>query len=301
MTSPDTPTDAALPSLLIPKQHAARTPVQPPEALRMLSGLDSKREAPAPNAATRWRWGAGGLVMVLASAAAVGLWQATRSPEARLSAPSTALGNAPVATPMPMGPARLPASSPAPTSAPALIERSIPVPTAAPGPEATRAPAATRATVSVNGRQGGVGAVQPPGANPRAVVQAAQNLQPPRAAATTNAAAPVVARASVGASNRSIPAVGKMPAGQGPDSDVELLEAMVAHIQGLERAAQSPAVPASSARAQSIARLVQECKQLGPEETRACRAQICAGYWGKAEACPTELAPPKGTLPVKPR
>jgi hypothetical protein len=83
----------------------------------------------------------------------------------------------------------------------------------------------------------------------------------------------------------------------GRDSDVDLIAAMVAHLQGTGKA--PPAAQATTTRAAkserpvTIAKLVRDCKRLEGAAAVQCRRQICDGYWGKAQACPARLAPSK--------
>lgn len=89
------------------------------------------------------------------------------------------------------------------------------------------------------------------------------------------------------------------------DPDVDLLAALMAHVattgaQNGGAGAQKVSVvssgtssrePAKSLDEPTIATLVKRCESLGPEESRECRRRICDGYWGKAQACPSKLAP----------
>lgn len=67
------------------------------------------------------------------------------------------------------------------------------------------------------------------------------------------------------------------------DADVDLLSALVAHVDGQGRPInRSP---------ETIAELVRRCEaQIDKTEAQACRRRICTGYWGKAQACPARLA-----------
>lgn len=89
------------------------------------------------------------------------------------------------------------------------------------------------------------------------------------------------------------------------DPDVDLLAALMAHVattgaQNGGTGAQTVSVvssgtssrePAKSLDEPTIATLVKRCESLGAEESRECRRRICDGYWGKAQACPSKLAP----------
>jgi hypothetical protein len=58
-------------------------------------------------------------------------------------------------------------------------------------------------------------------------------------------------------------------------ADVEILTALVRHIDG----------PAAFASGPTMAGLVSECTAQGGEEAARCLRRICDGYWGKADAC----------------
>jgi hypothetical protein len=80
-------------------------------------------------------------------------------------------------------------------------------------------------------------------------------------------------------------------AGAGKDADILLLSALLAHVS---RDAQG--APTNSQAQQTIAQIVQRCEARGGKdtaETVECRRRICDGYWGKAQACPANLAPKK--------
>lgn len=72
----------------------------------------------------------------------------------------------------------------------------------------------------------------------------------------------------------------------GRDPDVELLSAIMKHL-GDENG--TTAAPARSA--QTIAELVKSCKGKDAIEALLCQRRICEGSWGKAQACPPNLAP----------
>lgn len=70
-----------------------------------------------------------------------------------------------------------------------------------------------------------------------------------------------------------------------PDRDVELLSAIMKHL-GNESA------PAPQPRSsQTIAELVKSCHRKDAIEAMLCQRRICEGSWGKAQACPQNLAP----------
>ena len=86
------------------------------------------------------------------------------------------------------------------------------------------------------------------------------------------------------------------------DSDVELIAAVIRHVDGGQLGAPAAGRTATSKAGReaegdaSIASLVARCKSQGGAEALACRRRICDGYWGKAEACPAHLAPASSTL-----
>lgn len=70
------------------------------------------------------------------------------------------------------------------------------------------------------------------------------------------------------------------------DPDVELLSAIMKHL-GDERGSAN----ASTRSSQTIAQLVKSCQGNDPIDTLLCQRRICEGSWGKAQACPMNLAP----------
>lgn len=85
-------------------------------------------------------------------------------------------------------------------------------------------------------------------------------------------------------------ATSKSTASPARDSDAELLAALMAHMQTQEPAP----VKTKSNRAAptlTIAQLVARCEHQSSAERTQCVRLICAGSWGKAQACPTTLAP----------
>ncbi len=82
--------------------------------------------------------------------------------------------------------------------------------------------------------------------------------------------------------------------GTARDPDVDLILALMRHSDsaGPARSAGSgTSVQAPSDL--SIASLVSRCKTLAGVDAKSCQKRICAGYWGRAEACPTKDAPKK--------
>ncbi len=99
---------------------------------------------------------------------------------------------------------------------------------------------------------------------------------PPRVVATRATSRPVPANVDA-----SAPA---LPSG---DPDVTLLSAMLARLSG-DTVVATPRP--------TIAQLVERCEARAVNdsiEAFECKRRICAGYWGKAEACPMALAPKK--------
>lgn len=85
-------------------------------------------------------------------------------------------------------------------------------------------------------------------------------------------------------------ATSKSIASPARDSDADLLAALMAHMQTQEPAP----VKTKSSRAAptlTIAQLVARCEHQSSAERTQCVRLICAGSWGKAQACPTTLAP----------
>lgn len=101
---------------------------------------------------------------------------------------------------------------------------------------------------------------------PKATAQ--KTTSPGEAKATVKAAAPAVNRPNAS------------------DPDVELLSAIMKHL-GDERGATGTSTRSS----QTIAELVRSCRGNDPIEALLCQRRICEGSWGKAQACPQNLAP----------
>jgi hypothetical protein len=72
------------------------------------------------------------------------------------------------------------------------------------------------------------------------------------------------------------------------DPDVELLSAIMKHLNEGKGSA-TTAAPTRSA--QTIAELVRSCKTQDSINALLCQRRICEGSWGKAEACPKSQAP----------
>ncbi len=281
MTHPEPPPQAAAPSLFAPAQRPERPTPDGTHPLRMLSALESNFEtaAAASPRARLWIFFA---VAVLLLASAFIAWQ---SMQARVVAPSVAVV-APVALAAVPVAAALPTAS-ALTVEPARIETAVmPPPPADAGVVAVAAAAAVSAS-----------AAAPP---PVVVHRVASASKSARTASSAAAAASRASNVDLKVPTALIKAKPAPRSNKGPDSDVELLEAMVAHLQGQEPALR-PGASSADAGPQTIARLVEECKRLGPEQMRKCRQKICEGYWGRAQACPVELEPRRSGSPAKVR
>lgn len=77
------------------------------------------------------------------------------------------------------------------------------------------------------------------------------------------------------------------------DSDVDLLEAVVAHVsrpaavgQGSAKPGRRDVVPRPAQSAESVGDLVQRCRAVGGLEGWLCRNRVCDGHWGSDAACP---------------
>jgi hypothetical protein len=77
----------------------------------------------------------------------------------------------------------------------------------------------------------------------------------------------------------------------GRDPDVDLLNALVRHIETDAPARALPQTPTVPRSAQTIAELVESCNVKDPVEALMCQRRVCVGSWGKAWACPKERAP----------
>lgn len=142
----------------------------------------------------------------------------------------------------------------------------------APSPQTAAGPQTHAKVTAENTKQAASGQ---PAANKTAKTTAA----PPKtkvAKTTAPAVTKTAARPTAPASKKT----------SGRDPDVELLSAIMKHL-GDENG--TTAAPARSA--QTIAELVKSCKGQDAIEALLCQRRICAGSWGKAQACPPNLAP----------
>lgn len=239
------------------------------QPLRMLDALDATRPGQRSVAPTRIRSWLLALSLTMLVVAAVSWWQQRSDVEAASKPLRAPTSEATVAAPVP--PAEPVASkSPeivaaAPAGGPASIERSADAnpPAVLARPAAQTAPPTlpTRAHASAP-------------RSSRTAAASSKRVAAHRAPTkvTSAPARPAAARhANASASAR--------------DPDVTLLSAMLARLSG-----DNPA-DAAAQRA-TIAQLVERCEARSgkePSETLECKRQICAGYWGKAEACPLAL------------
>ncbi len=128
-----------------------------------------------------------------------------------------------------------------------------------------------------------------PNQSPKVAAVSPSNPKPPAATHAPAAAAKPAPKAdsTQRVSSKPEPTAAQKPATADPD--VELLNAIMKHLgdeKGATGAARSP---------QTIAELVKSCRELDAIEAMLCRRRICEGSWGKAQACPMELAPKSTT------
>lgn len=171
-------------------------------------------------------------------------------------------------------PATLPVPVPPAASASAAVSASVPEAVG----EASAGPASIERTATAEPLP-----VRLP-ARPFASAPVPQAPRPTVAA--TPSTPPRVAAARTGP--RAVPpSVADVPPPSG-DPDVTLLSAMLARLSG--------DAPTTASPRPTIAQLVERCEARATKdsiEAFECKRRICAGYWGKAEACPMALAPKK--------
>ena len=272
----------------------------------MLSGLDAGTPLPSPQKGRPRRGWVAAAVLAVVALGGTYLWQAGRQESAAVTvaadgaaASSRRAEPAPVPVPRKVdeaAPAAVASTRPAAvieTVAAAAAQPATPaamtVPSKVAGSEAAAVPSARTAPPVVPSTPARTAARAP---RPLAPVAEDRSMSPrpptPRPASKEPALAAAGARSS---------------GGNGRDSDVDLIAAMVDHLQGTNK----PSLPAASAstragkgeRPVTIAKLVRDCKRLGGAEAVQCRRQICDGYWGKAQACPARLAPAKALTMAK--
>ena len=105
------------------------------------------------------------------------------------------------------------------------------------------------------------------------------------------------------------------PALRSGDPDVDLMAALMVHMNSTRAGAEALAAPtkpngaANSSGTQvaalgdlsnaTIAGLVARCEKLAVSEANQCRRRICRGSWGKADACPIAKTIPKTSAKTK--
>ena len=262
----------------------------------MLSGLDAGTPLPRPQKGrSRRGWVAAAVIAVVALGGTY-RWQAGRQESAAVAvAADGAAASSRRAEPASVSrkvdeaaPAAVASTRPAAvieTVAAAAAQPATPaamtVPSKVAGSEAAAVPSARTAPPVV------------PSAPARTAARAPRPLAPVAEDRSTSPSPPTPRPAS---KEPALAAAGaRSSGGNGRDSDVDLIAAMVDHLQGTNK----PSLPTASAstragkgeRPVTIAKLVRDCKRLGGAEAVQCRRQICDGYWGKAQACPARLAP----------
>ena len=278
MNSPALAASAALRPSLFAAPGCAGS--DPSDARRLLTSL-----LPAAPA-SRWpavpRWTVGGALL---AGVAVAIWAVSSGPPVARAQTKRAIST-------PVAPQRSAASSVEPAAMPqgARIEVESPAPVIA----------AASAPVPVRDPFRGLSS-SPPAA------QSAASAQPVHAVtsaspATTRAALPAAAPGSVGAA----------PARAAGDSDVDLIEAVMARVTGPAAASgkpvAKPAVPDKTApktkptrsakaaaggaheparaRPLSLVEQMQQCRAAGGLDSLLCRNRVCEGHWGADAACP---------------
>ena len=127
---------------------------------------------------------------------------------------------------------------------------------------------------------------------PGMAVASEATAAPPSAASATAPAArlvksrPVTPKHSVTAGIRG--RTDSRPDTPARDPDAELVAAIMARMESFTGVSS----PSAGDRSGTIASLVRDCSSIEDSESAlACRRRICAGYWGKAQACPRSMAP----------
>jgi hypothetical protein len=256
-----------------------------PDSLRMLSGLGGPGKPAGSTETSRrgWRVAAGAAVVVLAGVAAA-IWLGGRPSApgetmAKAAGPDVVAASAPAVVPADTANAAAgagDAASTAPASAsaatataaagPAVIEGVGPDAASAPAgsdPFAKMAAADTAAAASSPGDSAAAAAA--PAASP--VTASAHGTSKPHHAGSATRVAQADTPKRKPAANTQRRNAASAPDASKADSDVELLTALMAHLEG--------GVGASP----TIAQLVRECRKLGGDQALQCRRRICDGYW----------------------
>lgn len=308
MTSPNTPPGSERPSMFSAGSGSAASAAGAEAApgLRMLSGLEpSLSKAKQPQARPRPRWLAATLLGVaVIGTAAVG-WHMNRDPMLAAASPEPLTRSqgagvaAPVANaaslPVAVSPASAVAQAPAPASqnrSAAVIEN---VATLA-GPASSASEAARMAGVDApyeiaavaSAASSSLASALPASAPKSLPANHPAKARPQPAAQTRVASAHQPPAAGLSGKTARTAAAPRSASVRDRDSDVELLTAMMAHIEG-ETSGRS--APSPTTQPKTIAQLVHGCGRLGSAEATQCRRKICDGYWGKAQACPAQQAP----------
>ena len=185
----------------------------------------------------------------------------------------------------------LPPAPPAPAKADAAGDPFTTLQTAAVAIVPPTAPPSSQAAPAFDMQAALEKPTTPPAADaPTRGAVAKETVKPPVKTAETKPAHPKAAAQKAPAPGEAKTAVKvTAPAVKKPnasDPDVELLSAIMKHL-GDERGATGG--PARSS--QTIAELVKSCRGNDPIEALLCQRRICEGSWGKAQACPQNLAP----------
>lgn len=258
----------------------------------ILDAISNRDSAPPSSPRSRWlTW----LLVPLLAAAAWGVSTQFQKPSTPSVAPP------PLATASPTAIAAVPIAVPPQATATANGTR-----TGADPFNALETTAATRVADALPG--------QPPAAIDMQATPSATNPPPRTAAASKSTGAPVktatakkpapdkgttqIAKTSAASERKSTPkpvteqrltkktapTLAKTPPPSDPD--VELLSAVMKHLGNQSRTSAAPELSALT-----IAELVKSCKRKDSIEALLCQRRICEGSWGKAQACPKDLAP----------
>jgi DNA segregation ATPase FtsK/SpoIIIE, S-DNA-T family len=306
------PTNQAPPGDPAPKSGASRPTLmgagaagaagdsRPASILQALERGDAQAAPAASTAPSHLGWKIGAVGLVLAAGLAWSLRPSSPPPAAAPMAKAPAAAGV-----VPALPAAAPASAApaAEASAVARIE-TLPATAAESSPPQAAASAVASPPAIVAKAE-----PEPDEAAPKAAERKPpRKAEPAAAAPKRTAAAPQAGKPAVD-KPQAVAAAAKpatTPARAAPatarrDADVEIVTALMSHIDGRPVAAR-PAAPAQAqapvpatlpdpagptSMPDNIADLVASCRGgAGTDEALACRWRICKGYWGKAEACP---------------
>jgi len=184
-------------------------------------------------------------------------------------------------------PAPIVAVAPPPPAAPAALPET-------PSTKAAESSATPPHDISAGTQTDPFGALTsaPPTEKAPAPATRPERVAEPAMPAPTKAAPPAASKPAA-KSVGNVPPAGKPAAtarsgASKVDPDVELLNAIMKHLDdGAGKA------PARSAR--TIAELVKSCQSRDAIDALLCQRRICEGSWGKAQACPMHLAPKSAT------